>query len=146
MHQYADLRQEYGFKNLAIRNRLVDSPAGRVSFLSEEDSKLYSKLASTSFGILVALHELLGHGSGKHLSELTEGQFNFDRKAPPINPLTEEQVESWYKVGETFKSVFGWSYEECRCELVGLYLSFFPEVWQVFQGVAEGFDREDGKI
>lgn len=66
----------------------------------------------------VGLHELLGHGTGKLLSELTPGNYNFDINNPPINPLTKEKVTTWYKPGQTWGSVFGGvaaSYEECKC-------------------------------
>ena len=122
----------------------MELPSGQVSFLSAEDSAIYSEIASPSFGMLTALHELFGHGSGRHLFEVAPGEFNFDIDSPPVSPLTGEPLKSWYKSGETFKSVFGWSYEECRCELVGLYLSLFPEVTKVFR-FPEGVELEDGK-
>jgi dipeptidyl-peptidase-3 len=127
-----DIRAEHGYKNFAIRNRVIDAPPGKVSFLSETDSQLYTKLSSKAFGMLVALHELFGHGSGKLLREISPGEFNFDIDDPPHNPLSDTPVGSWYKPGQTFKSIFGWSYEECRCELVGLYLSLVPETARLF--------------
>ncbi|KAI1751939.1 putative dipeptidylpeptidase III [Xylaria castorea] len=129
---HADIRAEHGYKNFAIRNRVIDAPPGKVSFLSEEDSQLYTKLSSRAFGMLVALHELFGHGSGKHLREISPGEFNFDINDPPRSPLSGTPVGSWYRPGQTFKSMFGWSYEECRCELVGLFLSLVPEAAVLF--------------
>ncbi|KAI1129232.1 peptidase family M49 [Nemania abortiva] len=129
---HVDIREEHGYKNFAIRNRVIDAPSGKVSFLSEDDSRLYTKLSSRAFGMLVALHELFGHGSGKHLRETSPGEFNFDINNPPRNPLSSAPIRSWYKPGETFKSIFDWSYEECRCELVGLFLSLVPETASLF--------------
>lgn len=45
--------------------------------------------------IMVALHELLGHGSGKLLIKNTDGSFNFNTEA--INPATGEKIDSWYE-------------------------------------------------
>jgi hypothetical protein len=45
----------------------------------------------------VGLHELLGHGSGKFLSERESGELNFDPVAT-IDPLTGQPVTSYYKV------------------------------------------------
>ncbi|KAH8769125.1 peptidase family M49-domain-containing protein [Diaporthe sp. PMI_573] len=138
-----DIVDQYGFKNLEIRNRIINNFTGKVPFLSEDDSRLFSQLASSSFSMLVVLHELLGHGSGKHLAETSENQFNFDRENPPLSPLTKEPVDSWYRPGETFNSVFGWSYEECRSDLVSLYLSLSERVVDVFRFPSRGIDSRD---
>lgn len=77
---------------------------------------MYEKLRSPAFEVQVGLHELLGHGTGKLLSELSPGEFNFDANNPPVNPLTGEKIQTWYKPGQTWGSVFGGiaaSYEEC---------------------------------
>ncbi|RKO86024.1 peptidase family M49-domain-containing protein, partial [Blyttiomyces helicus] len=47
-----------------------------------------------------------GHGTGKLLGEDTPGVFNFDSAKPPISPLTGKPIESWYKPGESWGSVF----------------------------------------
>lgn len=77
---------------------------------------MYEKLRGPAFEVQVGTHELLGHGTGKLLSETAPGEFNFDKENPPINPVTGEKVKTWYKPGQTWGSVFGGiaaSYEEC---------------------------------
>ena len=73
---------------------------------------------------LVANHELIGHGSGKLLTESKDGKFNFDRSL--VNPLTGKPVESWYKPGETPASRLGainGTSEEMRAEAVAVFCS-----------------------
>lgn len=86
------------------------------------------------FFIQVGLHELLGHGSGKLLGEDSDNKLNFDVNL--INPLTNKPVETYYKKGQNYESVFGamsCAYEECRAETVGLYLCLEKEVARIFQ-------------
>lgn len=81
------------------------------------------------------------------LQETAPGVFNFDEKKPPISPLTKEPVTSWYKPGQTWGSVFGGlagAYEECRAELVAMYLSCEFPVLKIF-GFGDGSDNMDGE-
>ena len=50
----------------------------KVSFVSEEDGNYIKKLKLKSYKVKVALHELLGHGSGKILRKDKDGKFNFE--------------------------------------------------------------------
>ncbi|KAI8837545.1 peptidase family M49-domain-containing protein [Chytridium lagenaria] len=115
---YDDIRMTLGFKNVSLGN-VVNAPVPNepLSFISEEDEPLYRKLR-------VGLHELLGHGSGKLLSEEPAGVFNFDVQNPPMNPVTGRKVDTWYKPGETWGSKFGpiaASYEEFDREILSIF-------------------------
>ena len=104
---------------------------------------MYAKYRDQAFEVQVGLHELLGHGCGKLLQETSPGEFNFDIKNPPINPLTGKPVDSWYKPGQTWGSVFGGlapTYEECRAECVAMLLSCDFSILQIF-GFGDG--KED---
>lgn len=83
-----------------------------------------------------------GHGSGKLLRKEVNGSFNFDPSL--VDPLTEKPVSHFYEHGETYDSKFtslGSSYEECRVECVGLYLSCDPLPMHIFGH--EGKEAED---
>ena len=63
----------------------------------------------------MGIHELLGHGTGKLLMVDSEGKKNW--KEGLKNPVTGKEIESWYKVGETWDSKFqsfASTMEECR--------------------------------
>lgn len=96
---------------------------------------MYANYRDQAFEVQVGLHELLGHGCGKLLQETSPGEFNFDIKNPPVNPLTDRPVDSWYKPGQTWGSVFGGlapTYEECRAECVAMLLSCDFSILQIF--------------
>ena len=45
--------------------------------------------------LVVALHEILGHGTGKLLvKDVESGKFNFSPDL--INPLTDEKIDQFY--------------------------------------------------
>ncbi|KKA30757.1 hypothetical protein TD95_002600 [Thielaviopsis punctulata] len=149
---YDDIRQTEGFKNVSLGNVLSAKATNeKIPFIADEDMELYQKHRDSSFEVQVGLHELTGHGCGKLLQETSPGVFNFDEKNPPISPLTNEPVKTWYKVGQTWGSVFGsiaGSYEECRAELVAMYLCCEFPVLKIF-GFGDGslnMDSEAGDV
>ncbi|KAG8533468.1 uncharacterized protein KY384_002251 [Bacidia gigantensis] len=133
---YDDIRQTHGFKNVSLANILsAKAPSEPIPFIAPADLALYTANRDTAFEIQVGLHELLGHGSGKLLQETSPGNFNFDRASPPISPITNKPVETWYKPGETWSSVFGAvssSYEECRAECVAMSLACDFDIAKIF--------------
>ncbi|KAH0274441.1 dipeptidyl-peptidase III, partial [Aureobasidium melanogenum] len=135
---YDSVRQdpEGGFKNVSLSNVLSAKPPNeKIPFIKDEDMELYKKYADAAFEVQVGLHELLGHGCGKILQETEPGKFNFDHKNPPISPITQKPITSYYKPGETWGSVFGGmgpSYEECRAECVAMALCPDYGILQIF--------------
>ena len=72
----------------------------------------------------VALHELLGHGSGRLFNEIPEFP----------NPFTNEPFTTYYQQNETYPIVFaeiGSLYEECRADSTGLFLGTFEDIQEV---------------
>ncbi|KAI1661414.1 putative dipeptidylpeptidase III [Daldinia decipiens] len=138
---YDDIRQTEGFKNVSLGNVMsAKAPNEKIPFIAEKDVDIFQRYLDGSFEVLVGLHELTGHGCGKLLQETAPGEFNFDKENPPISPLTGKPVTTWYKPGQTWSSVFGslsGSYEECRAELVAMYLGCEFPVLKIF-GFGDG--------
>ena len=143
---YDDIRGQLGFKNVSLGNVLGASSASeKVTFLSAADEELFRAWRGRSFEVQVAIHELLGHGSGKLLREKPDGTLNFD-PALVSHPFEPGPVQSYYKVGETWDSKFGAvssSYEECRAECAGIYLSLVPEILAIFGHTATADEVSD---
>ena len=100
---YDDIRQTQGFKNVSLGNVLnAKAPNEVTTFVKESDRALYDKLKGPSFEVQVGIHELLGHGTGKLLAEIEPGKFNFNEKKPPISPIDNKPITTWYGVGETW--------------------------------------------
>lgn len=144
---YDDVRLNVGFKNVSLGNVLSAEPKKPkkeevISFIDVALQENYRKWRSDAFEVQVGLHELLGHGTGKLLQETAPGEFNFDKDAHP-------EIMTYYKPGETWGCVFGataGSFEECRAELVALYLILYKpnEILPIFDINDE--DIEDIKL
>ena len=125
-----------------IANRdqpLADEELGSHSnapFVYESERKRFLLHLQKSENQKIAIHELLGHGSGKLLTAASPaGVANFDVGNPPVSPLTMRPILTWYKKGETYNGVFGdmaTSMEECRAECVAAYLMFESELLAIF--------------
>ena len=145
---YDDIRQTEGFKNVSLGNVLSAKDPNEVapSFIHEKDLDVFKRSRDDAFEVQVGLHELLGHGCGKLLQETSPGQYNFDIENPPINPITNSPITSWYKPGQTWGSVFGSvasSYEECRAESVAMFLACKFDILSIF-GFGNGTEDIDG--
>ncbi|RYP89132.1 hypothetical protein DL769_000180 [Monosporascus sp. CRB-8-3] len=140
---YNDIRQEEGFKNVIIANRMVaESQVKQYPFIDASEAEQFKKHKFPAYYWWVVLHELLGHGTGRMMVETIDGKFNFDIKNPPVNPITGEPITCWYKPGQTWTGVFGdlaTTVDECRAELVGAYLMDDPELLEMF-GFSEASD------
>lgn len=85
------------------------------------------------------MHELLGHGTSKLLTEYEDGSYDFDIANPPISPLTGRPITTWYRPGQGWTGVFedlATSLDECRTECVGAYLMDNEKLLRMF-----GFDE-----
>ncbi|KAH8197868.1 hypothetical protein TruAng_007967 [Truncatella angustata] len=145
---YDDIRQTEGFKNVSLGNVLsAKAPNEKIPFIAEKDLDVYRKYRDEAFEVQVGLHELTGHGCGKLLQETAPGDFNFDKSNPPISPITNQPITSWYGPGQTWGSVFGsvaGAYEECRAELVAMFLSCDFPTLKIF-GFGDGTENMDSE-
>ncbi|KAG5512055.1 hypothetical protein GH5_08011 [Leishmania sp. Ghana 2012 LV757] len=131
---YDDIRQTIGFKNVYLSNVVsAFTFKDKLDYITETDWELYKTNILSATSVNVGIHELLGHGTGKLLSENGDGTFNFDKNT--VDPISGHPVATWYKPGDTYSSVFGGlgsSYEECRAEAVSLYLCLLPDLLEIF--------------
>ena len=145
---YDDIRQQVGFKNVSLGNVLgAKAPNEPIPFIRPEDLALYQENRDAAFEVQVGIHELLGHGTGKLLQETSPSVYNFDHKNPPLSPISNKLISTYYKPSETYSTVFGptaSSYEECRAECVAMALSCDFSLLKIF-GFGDGAIDMDGK-
>ncbi|KAI9719973.1 MAG: hypothetical protein M1812_003098 [Candelaria pacifica] len=138
---FNDIRQNDGFKNVMVTNRIsAEYSKNEIApaFLAPADAPIFLDHKYHAFYLWVVIHELLGHGTGKMLTQDGPNEYNFDVENPPIDPLTGRRVESWYRPGQTWTGLFGdlaTTIDECRAECVGAYLMNDKELLGMF-----GFD------
>lgn len=132
---YDDIREHLGFKNVDLGNVYPKPKYENIQFMTKESKDLYYKYSNESLTLMVALHELLGHGTGKLLTQdVDSGKLNFDQDKL-LNPFTNEKITTFYKSNETWSSKFGKlhsGYEECRADTVALYLAHYQEPYEIF--------------
>lgn len=132
---YDDIRMNLGFKNVNLGNAYPRAKKSTMQFLTEEDADLIVKHDKDSLTLIVALHELLGHGTGKLLTKNIEtGEFNFNHNEV-LNPFTGKPIETFYLSNETWSQKFGKlhsGYEECRADTVAIYLMHYEEPFEIF--------------
>ena len=67
-----------------------------MQYLNDDDARLLTAGRVLNFDILVGLHELLGHGSGKLFHEFANGTFDFN--ASHIESVGKYgKVQKWYE-------------------------------------------------
>lgn len=141
---FDDIREEVGFKNVTLANVItsVDNEQ-KLAYITAAEWELFKPHRLLSWRVNVAIHEMLGHGSGKLLAENEDGTFNFD-PATTIHPLTKQPVTSWWKPGETWNVLFGRlspALEECRAEASALYLCLDADMLEIFEVVDPAHQR-----
>ena len=95
---------------------------------------MLEKYSKESLTLIVAIHELLGHGTGKLFQENEAGVKNWDTAAVK-NPFTGEEITTFYGAQETWSQKFGKlhsGYEECRADSVALHLIQFDKPFEIF--------------
>ncbi|KAL7919267.1 peptidase family M49 domain-containing protein [Trichoderma austrokoningii] len=134
---YEYIRETHGFKNIVLANRLSvnNNPDLPCYWVDDSELKFFKDTTHIVRFLTTAIHELIGHGTGKLLSETSPGTYNFDQQNPPISPLSGEAVTSHYLPGQTWGSVFGklaGTVEECRAILMSEYLMDNKELLSIF--------------
>lgn len=131
---YDDIREHLGYKNVDLGNVYPKPKYENIQFMHTDSKDLYYKYSNDSLTLMVALHELLGHGTGKLLTKnIDTGDLNFPAELK--NPYTDSEITTFYLSNQTWSSKFGKlhsGYEECRADSVALYLAHFQEPYEIF--------------
>ncbi|KAH8590734.1 dipeptidyl peptidase III [Bisporella sp. PMI_857] len=121
------------------RMKLNNSPNRPCYYVHHSEAEVYMSCAHEIRFVGTAIHELIGHGTGKLLVETAPGEYNFDHENLPISPVTYEPITTWFRLGETYNSVFGKlvrTVEECRAFLTADYLVDNRDILALF-----GYDQ-----
>ena len=133
---YTDIHETDGFKNVSLQNCYTKLQKDNIrQLLNEKDVNLFLEKGKKVSIFKTALHELLGHGSGKLFKKNANGEYNFDIKNLK-NPLNGELINTFYEDKETFEIKFSTicrSLEECRADLTALYLCFDKKAQKIFE-------------
>ena len=92
---------ENGFKNVNLGNVYPKPNKNTIQYLKEQDVDLLVKYSKDSLTLIVALHELLGHGTGKLFTKNIEtGESNFPTDLK--HPFTGKPITTYYLSTETW--------------------------------------------
>lgn len=131
---YGQIRDHEGFKNVIFEENKSQNKSlwETLSFMTKAESDMINDNSTNAYRVMVAGHELFGHGSGKLINRDNNG------KCPMsfTDPITGEGYTSCYEQnGDNYMGRFGEiasSYEECRADLSGLYLSVYEDMYKRF--------------
>lgn len=110
-------------------------PNRPLYWISQSELQSFRKVYHVLRFITTSIHELLGHGTGKLLTETSPDVFNFNSDELPINTFTGKPVELWYKHRQTWTSVFeklAGTVEECRAMLISYYLADSKDMLRMY--------------
>lgn len=131
---YDDIRMNFGFKNVNLGNVYPKPKKSNIKFLKESDADFLCKYANESLTLIVALHELLGHGTGKLFTKDEKtGEINYSTDVK--NPFDGSDINTCYLSSESWGQKFGKlssGYEECRADSVALHLVHTQEPFEIF--------------
>ena len=99
----------------------------------KNESDFMHEFSKDAYKVMVAGHELFGHGSGKLIYKDEKTGKCPISYPDPLN--TSNLINTCYEKGDSYTPMFGdisSSYEECRADLSGLWLSAFPEAYSIF--------------
>lgn len=90
-----------GFKNVNLGNVYPKPKKENLQFFKDSDADMMCTYDKESLTLIVALHELLGHGTGKLFTKNVEtGELNFP--ADFKNPFTGQDISTYYLSTETW--------------------------------------------